>query len=124
MEPLIHATWNAEASVWIAQGDEVRGPRHRGRRHMTEPESHTLAYLRRIDEKLDRLGGEVGDLRSETGARLGRIEDELLVLNGIVLRLEGREVETTGLKALLDRTERRLAELERRMAGLEDAGAS
>ena len=63
---------------------------------MTEPESHTLAYLRRIDEKLDRQ-------HAETGVRLERIEDELLVLNGIVLRLEGREVETTGLKATLDR---------------------
>jgi hypothetical protein len=62
---------------------------------MTEPESHTLAYLRRIDEKLDRVEG-----------RLDRVEDELLVLNGIALRLEGREVETTGLKAILDRHER------------------
>jgi hypothetical protein len=62
---------------------------------MTEPESHTLAYLRRIDEKLDRVEG-----------RLDRVEDELLVLNGIALRLEGREVETTGLKAILDRPER------------------
>ena len=64
--------------------------------------SHTLAYLRRLDEKLDRLHGEVSELRTEVGARfdrvedrLGRIEGELLVLNGIVLRLEGREVETT-----------------------------
>jgi hypothetical protein len=56
---------------------------------MTEPESHTLAYLRQIDEKLDRQ-------HAETGVRLERIEDELLVLNGIVLRLEGREVETRG----------------------------
>ena len=40
---------------------------------MTEPESHTLAYLRRIDEKLDRQ-------HAETGVRLERIEDELLVL--------------------------------------------
>jgi hypothetical protein len=63
---------------------------------MTEPESHTLVCLRRLDEKLDRIGGEVGELRAETNDRLGRIEDELLVLNGIVLRLEGREVETTG----------------------------
>jgi hypothetical protein len=84
---------------------------------MTEPESHTLAYLRRIDEKLDRLGGETAEWFDRVDGRLGRIEDELLVLNGIVLRLEGREVETTGLKALFDRTERRLAELERRMAG-------
>jgi hypothetical protein len=92
---------------------------------MTEPESHTLAYLRRIDEKLDRLGRELrteaAELRTEVGLRLGRIEDELLVLNGIALGLEGREVETTGLKALFDRHERRLTELDRRLAELEDA---
>ncbi len=57
---------------------------------MAEPESHTLAFLRRLDEKFDRLHGEVGELRTEIGERLGRIEDELLVLNGIALRLEGR----------------------------------
>jgi hypothetical protein len=95
---------------------------------MTEPASHTLAYLRRLDDKLDRLGSDVGELRTEVGARLdrvegrlGRIEDELLVLNGIALRLEGREVETTGLKAILDRHERRRAELGRRIAELEGA---
>ena len=49
---------------------------------MTEPESHTLAYLRRLDEKLDRQ-------HAETGARLDQIADGLLVLNGIALRLEG-----------------------------------
>ena len=81
---------------------------------MTEPESHTLAYLRRLDEKLDRQ-------HAETGTRLDRIEDELVVLNGIILRLEGREVETTGLKALFDRHERRLAELGRRIAEFEGA---
>lgn len=79
---------------------------------MTEPANHTLAYLRRIDEKLDRQ-------HAETGGRLDRIEDELLVLNGIVLRLEGREVETTGVKAILDRHERALGLLERRIAELE-----
>ncbi len=79
---------------------------------MTEPEGHTLAYLRRLDEKLDRLSSEVGGRFDGIEGRLGRIEDELVVLNGIVLRLEGREVETTGLKAILDRHERRLAELE------------
>ena len=88
---------------------------------MTEPASHTLAYLRRIDEKIDRLGTEVGELRAEVGLRLGRIEDELLVLNGIVLRLEGREVETTGVKAILDRHERALALLGRRLDELEGA---
>jgi hypothetical protein len=80
-------------------------------RDMAEPESHTLAFLRRLDEKFDRLHSEVGE-------RLGRIEDELLVLNGIALRLEGREVEATGLKAILDRHERRLAELARRTGEL------
>jgi hypothetical protein len=81
---------------------------------MTEPESHTLAYLRRIDEKLDRFHGEVSE-------RLDRIEDELLVLNGIVLRLEGREIETTGLKAMLDRHERWLGKLGNRVDELEGA---
>ena len=96
---------------------------------MTEPASHTLAYLRRLDEKFDRLHGEVAELRTEVrerfdhvGERLGRIEDELLVLNGIALRLEGREIETTGLKSILDRHERRLAELGRRVGELENSG--
>jgi chromosome segregation ATPase len=103
---------------------------------MTEPASHTLAYLRRLDDKFDQLHGAVGELRAEVGGlrtevgeirtevseRLGRIEDELLVLNGIALRLEGREVETTGLKAILDRHERRLAELGRQVSELENSG--
>jgi hypothetical protein len=83
---------------------------------MTEPASHTLAYLRRLDEKFDRLHCEVGERfdgvegrLDRMEGRLSRIEDELLVLNGIVLRLEGREVETTGLKGILDRHGRGLA---------------
>jgi hypothetical protein len=88
---------------------------------MTEPESHTLAYLRRLDEKLDRLATEVAELRTGVEGRLGRIEDELLVLNGIALRLEGREIETTGLKAILDRHERWLGQLGRRIDELEGA---
>ena len=87
---------------------------------MTQPASHALAYLRRLDEKLDRLHGEVGELRTEVRVRLGPIEEELLVLNGIALRLEGRAVETTGLKAILDRHERRQAELARRVGELEE----
>ena len=86
---------------------------------MTEPASHTLACLRRIDEKLDRQHAETGERLDRVEGRLGSIEDELLVLNGIVLRLEGREVETTGIKAILDRHERRLADLGRRLAELE-----
>jgi hypothetical protein len=39
---------------------------------MTEPASHTLAYLRRLYEKFNRLYSEVGELRTEVGARLDR----------------------------------------------------
>jgi hypothetical protein len=88
---------------------------------MTEPASHTLAYLRRLDEKLDQHHAETGARLDRVESRLGRIEDELLVLNGIVLRLEGREVETTGVKAILDRHERALALLGRRLDELEGA---
>src|SRR5919106_2586939 len=95
---------------------------------MAEPGSHTLAYLRRLDEKFDQLHSELGDRfdriegrLDRVEGRLGRIEDELLVLNGIALRLEGREVETTGLKAILDRHERWLGELGRRLTELEGA---
>jgi hypothetical protein len=69
---------------------------------MAEPANHTLAYLRRLDEKLDRLHSDLGErLERVEGrlerveGRLGGIEEELLVLNGIALRLEGREMETT-----------------------------
>ena len=86
---------------------------------MTEAASHTLAYLRQIDEKFDRLGSEVAERFDRIDSRLGRIEDELLVLNGIALRLDGREVETTGLKAILDRHERVLALPGRSVAELE-----
>jgi hypothetical protein len=95
---------------------------------MTEPESHTLAYLRRIDEKLDRFHGNVGERfdriegrLDRVEGRLSRIEDELLVLNGIALRLEGREMEATRLEAILDRHERWLGELRRRLLDMEGA---
>jgi hypothetical protein len=88
---------------------------------ITEPESHTLAYLRRIDEKLDRQHAETGERLNRVEDRLDRIEDELLVLNGIVLRLEGREMENTGLKAMLNRHERWLGKLGNRVDELEGA---
>jgi hypothetical protein len=86
---------------------------------MTEPESHTLAYLRRLDEKLDWQHAETSNRLDRVESRLDPIEEELLVLNGIALRLEGREVETTGLKAITDRHERTLGLLGRRVAELE-----
>ena len=86
---------------------------------MPEPASDTLACLRRIDEKLDGQHADTGARLDRVEGRLGGIKDELMVLNGIVLRLEGREVETPGIKAILDRHERRLADLGRRLAELE-----
>jgi hypothetical protein len=47
---------------------------------MTEPESQTLAYLRRLDEKLDRFHSEAGERFDRIESRLGQIADELLVL--------------------------------------------
>lgn len=49
----------------------------------------TREAMRRVEAKLDGLAAE-----------LGQVKDELMVVSGIVLRLEGREVETVGLKAL------------------------
>ena len=91
-----------------AQVDEVR---------MTEPESHTFADLRRIDEKLDRIGGRMDGVET----RLHQIADELLVLKRHRPAPGGREIETTGLKAMLDRHERWLGELGRHVAELEDS---
>jgi hypothetical protein len=62
-------------------------------------------YVRRVAISLRVLGFEYEhDTRSVfadfDAMREINLEDELVVLNGIVLRLEGREVETTGLKAI------------------------
>lgn len=75
---------------------------------MTEPENHTLALLRRMDTKLDTVVARLDRVE----ASLAEVKDELLVTNGIVLRLEAREVEAVGLKALYDRLARRIAKLE------------
>ena len=62
-----------------------------------------LEGQRRIEQRLDRL-----DIRVE------KIDDDMTVLTGIALRLEGREVETRGLLALVKRLERRVDALEAR----------
>ena len=49
----------------------------------------THEAMRRVEAKLDGVAAE-----------LGQVKDELMVVSGIVLRLEGREVEMVGLKAL------------------------
>ena len=62
-----------------------------------------LEGQRRIEQRLDRL-----DIRIE------KIDDDMTVLTGIALRLEGREVETRRLLALVKRLERRVDALEAR----------
>jgi hypothetical protein len=84
---------------------------------MTEPESHTLAYLRRIDEKLDRIEGRMNgggnSARPDRGRAAGAQRHRAAP--------GGREIETTGLKAMLDRHERWLGDLGRRVGELEGA---
>ena len=69
----------AKVYASAASGSGVRGGA------MTEPASHPLACLCRLDEKFDRFHAEVGAWRTEVGelfdgveGRLGRIEEELL----------------------------------------------
>ena len=59
-----------------------------------EPDNIILRYLRRIDEKVDRLIDDVGDLKS----RMSSVEEGLAGVNRRIDRMELR----------LDRVERRL----------------
>ena len=86
---------------------------------MTEPENHTLAWMRRIDGKLDAM---TGVLRA-VGERLDRIDDELMVTSAICVRLEAREVEGKGLLALYERLQAGQRRLEERVAALEPGQA-
>lgn len=59
-----------------------------------QPDNLVLVYLRRIDEKVDRLSDDMRELR----ARMGAVEQGLAQLNGRVDRLTDR----------VERIERRL----------------
>ena len=61
---------------------------------MAEPDNITLVYLRRLDEKLDRLIDDMHDVKS----RLTAVEENLA---GVQRRIDRMEVR-------LDRIERRL----------------
>jgi archaellum component FlaC len=68
---------------------------------MTEPDSILLVYLRRIDEKVDRVIEDVRDLKVRmTGVEegLGKVEISIAGVNRRIDRIETR----------LDRIERRL----------------
>jgi hypothetical protein len=82
---------------------------------MIEPENHTLAWMRRIDGKLDALVSDVSTIKSD----LAQVRDEVMVTSAICLRLEAREVEAKGLLALYQRLKAGHERLERRVAALE-----
>jgi hypothetical protein len=86
---------------------------------MSEPENHTLAWMRRIDAKLDRVQAERSEFRAD-------IKGDVTVLTGIVLRLEGRDsglpIELAGVRQQLAALQRRLERLERQSGEPEPAG--
>lgn len=82
---------------------------------MSEIESHTLAWMRRIDAKLDGLGERLGRIETD----LAHLREEQLVTSSICLRLDAREVETKGLFKLYQRLEAGQERLEGRVATLE-----
>jgi hypothetical protein len=59
-----------------------------------QPDSLILVYLRRLDEKFDRVGADVGDIK----LRMTAVEEALAGVNRRLDRIEGR----------VDRIERRL----------------
>ena len=68
---------------------------------MSEPENIVLVYLRRIDDKLDRLINDVNDLKIRMSAferNIGGVQVLIGAINSRVDRVEGR----------LDRIEKRL----------------
>ena len=86
---------------------------------MSEIESHTLAWMRKIDAKLDELTAEAAAFRAETRTALDQLHDKQLVTSSICLRLETREVETKGLFGLYQGLKAGQQRLESRVAALE-----
>ena len=78
-----------------------------------EPENHTLAYLRRLDSKLDRVISDIGDLRADmevTAAIVRRMDGTMQGLVG----------EIRSLAAQQDRQRQKLERLRERVDQLED----
>ena len=82
---------------------------------MVEPENHTLAWMRKIDAKLDVLAADLATIKAD----LAQVRDEVMVTSAICLRLEAREVEAKGLLALYQRLKAGQERLEGRVAALE-----
>lgn len=66
-----------------------------------EPDNLVLVYLRRIDEKIDRLTDDVGDLRQ----RVTSLDEQAARIRGDLVAMSTR---IDRIRARLDRIERRL----------------
>jgi predicted nucleic acid-binding Zn-ribbon protein len=79
----------------------------------SEPENHTLAYLRRLDAKLDRVMGEIADFRAD-----------MEVMAAIIRRMDGTMQglvgEVRSLTAQRDRQRQKLDQLRQRVDKLEE----
>lgn len=65
-----------------------------------EPENPVLVYLRRIDEKIDRLSDDIGDLRQ----RVTSLDEQAARIRGDMVAMSSR---IDGIRQRLDRIERR-----------------
>ena len=65
-----------------------------------EPENLILVYLRRIDEKIDRLSDDIGDLRQ----RVTSLDEQAARIRGDMVAMSSR---IDGIRDRLDRIERR-----------------
>ena len=66
-----------------------------------EPDNLILVYLRRIDGKVDRLAEDIGDLRN----RVTSLDEQVVRIRGDLVAMSFR---IDGVRARLDRIERRL----------------
>ena len=73
-----------------------------------ESESIVLRYLRRLDEKVDRVTGDIGEVK----ARLYSIETRMTSLEASIVhvheRVDGLQKQVGNVSDRLDRIERRL----------------
>ena len=65
-----------------------------------DPENLILVYLRRIDEKIDRLSDDIGDLRQ----RVTSLDEQAARIRGDMVAMSSR---IDGIRKRLDRIERR-----------------
>jgi uncharacterized protein (DUF3084 family) len=74
----------------------------------TEPDNIATGYLRRMDQKLDQLVGDVQDLKQCLTSLVGSV----LHLQGDIARLHG---DFAGQSVRMDRIEQRLERIDRRL---------